>query len=320
MPRIKDFSKGRQAAAIVPEPEGDEDEAARLAAEQQSPEQHDSGDENDPSIAFQKQIDALRKSEQTQREQNERVTRERDEAIARANERDTENAGLRKTTFESQAESIASSMAAASAASQAAQSDLEKAFELGDFKGQADATNRLSKANTDLARLEDGKAAMELQAQQAAEVKPTKVEDPLARFDIPDRAKNWLRVHEDYLRDPRKNAKLQSLHWDVIDEGHEPYSQPYFESIETHLGMRQKEQIVNREEPDDEPQTRGRIVSAPVTRDAPASNGQDRAGRVTLSVGQKEAAKIAGITEKEYAEQLIKLKEHKLNGNYGGAP
>lgn len=320
MPRIKDFSKGRSAAAQVTEPEEDTDAAAKLAAEQQEPEQHDSGDENDPSIAFQKQIDALRKSEQTQREQNERITRERDEAIARANERDTENAGLRKTTFESQGESIASSIAAATAVSQAAQNDLEKAFELGDYKGQADATNRLSKANTDIARLEDGKAALELQAQQAAEVRPATSNDPLENLNLPQLAKSWLRKHPEYITESRKNAKISSLHWDAIDEGLEAYSQPYFEWIETQLGMRQKEPIVNREEPDDEPQTRGRIVSAPVTREVPASNGQDRAGRITLSVAQKDAAKIAGITEKEYAEQLIKLKEHKLNGNYGGQP
>jgi len=77
---------------------------------------------------------------------------------------------------------------------------------------------------------------------------------------------------------------------------------------------------MNKEEPDDEPQTRGRIVSAPVTREVPTSQGQDRTGRITLSVAQKDAAKIAGITEKEYAEQLIKLREHKTNGMYGGQP
>jgi len=132
MPRIKDFSKGRSAAAQVTEPE--DDEAAKLAAEQQEPEQHDSGNENDPSIAFQKQIDALRKSEQAQREQNEILSRDRDEAIRRANERDAENESLKKTTYESQGESIASSMAAANAAAQAAQNDLERAFELGILK------------------------------------------------------------------------------------------------------------------------------------------------------------------------------------------
>src|SRR5882724_4385608 len=321
MPRIKDFSKGRSAAAQVPEPEPDTDNVNKLVSEMANIEEHDSGDENDPSIAFQKQIDALRKSEQTQREQNERVTRERDEAIARANERDAENASLKKTTFESQGEAIASSMAAASAAAQAAQSDLEKAYELGDFKGQADATNRLSRANTDLARLEDGKVAMELQAKHAEEVKKAAPRDRLEGLNLPSLAKSWLRKHPEYIDNPRKNAKIQSLHHDAVeDEGLEAYSQPYFDWIEGQLGWHQKEQIVNKEEPDDEPQTRGRIVSAPVTREVPTNSSGDRPGRITLSAAQLDAAKIAGITPKEYAEQLLKLREHKSNGMYGGQP
>lgn len=319
MPRIKDFSKGRSAAAQVTEPENEADEAAKLAAEQQEPEQHDSGDENDASAALQKQIDVLRKSEQTLREQNEQRGRDLDAAIQRANERDIENASLKKTTYESQGESIASSMAAANAEARAAQNDLEKAFELGDFKGQADATNRLSKANTDLARLEDGKVAMELQAQQAEEVKKAAPKDRLEGLNLPQLAKSWLRKHPEYIDNPRKNAKIQSLHHDAVeDEGLEAYSQPYFDWIEGQLGWHQKEQIVNREEPDDEPQTRGRIVSAPVSREVPTSNSGERAGRITLTVAQKDAAKISGISEKDYAEQLLKLKEHKSNGMYGG--
>ena len=86
MPRIKDFSKGRTAAALLAEPE--EDPALVIEPVEKESLQRDSGDENDASAAFQKQIDALRKSEQTQREHNEQVTRERDDAVRRANERD----------------------------------------------------------------------------------------------------------------------------------------------------------------------------------------------------------------------------------------
>jgi hypothetical protein len=46
----------------------------------------------------------------------------------------------------------------------------------------------------------------------------------------------------------------------------------------------------------------------------------ERPNQVRLTVAQKEAAKIAGISEKEYAENLLKLRAEKLNGNYGGAP
>jgi hypothetical protein len=39
-----------------------------------------------------------------------------------------------------------------------------------------------------------------------------------------------------------------------------------------------------------------------------------------LSVEQKMAAKISGISEVSYAEQLLKLREEKSQGRYGGDP
>jgi len=70
---------------------------------------------------------------------------------------------------------------------------------------------------------------------------------------------------------------------------------------------------------------RASMVSAPVSRDTVATGSYnsygDRLGRVTLSVAQKEAARISGISDREYAEQLLRLREEKANGNYhGGQP
>jgi hypothetical protein len=61
-------------------------------------------------------------------------------------------------------------------------------------------------------------------------------------------------------------------------------------------------------------------VSAPVSRET-SVNGYDhgdRGSRVRLSIAQKEAARIAGITEKEYAEQVLRLRQEKRDGYHGG--
>jgi hypothetical protein len=60
------------------------------------------------------------------------------------------------------------------------------------------------------------------------------------------------------------------------------------------------------------------IVSAPVARESVSYSGrrEDRPGSITLSIAQKEAARIAGITETAYAQQLIRLREAKANGDY----
>jgi hypothetical protein len=62
------------------------------------------------------------------------------------------------------------------------------------------------------------------------------------------------------------------------------------------------------------------MYSAPVSREVPGSSYNDRSGRVTLTPAMKEAAAIAGVSLSEYAEQVLRLREEKKSGNYGGAP
>jgi hypothetical protein len=68
--------------------------------------------------------------------------------------------------------------------------------------------------------------------------------------------------------------------------------------------------------------TRG--YSAPVSRQMPSSydelrSGVRSGGAITLGAAEKEAAKIAGVSEEEYAYQLLRLQEFKRNGHYGGS-
>lgn len=275
--------------------------------------------QDDASVAFQKQIDALKESERIQKDRADRATQEREDAIRRANEREAEVVSLKKTTSETQADYLGASLAAATAEAEGAQRDIEKALELGDFKGQADAYRRLSKAETAIARLEDGKAALESQTKAAAEEKPA---PPKATTNaLPPSIQAWLGVHPDYANDPKKNAKINYLHHEVIDEGHAFGSTGYIESMETKLGMRTKPEQNENDDDYEEPQARRpSMVSAPVSRSDPPSASGDKPGTIRLTPAMKEAAKLSGIDEKTYAENLLKLRAHKSNGMYGGDP
>jgi hypothetical protein len=58
-------------------------------------------------------------------------------------------------------------------------------------------------------------------------------------------------------------------------------------------------------------------VSAPVSREAPSTPNNDRSSsQVKLTPAQREYAKIAGVSEKVYAEQLQKINKMKANGSY----
>jgi hypothetical protein len=61
------------------------------------------------------------------------------------------------------------------------------------------------------------------------------------------------------------------------------------------------------------PSNQASMYSAPVSR----AGGFQQSSRVTLTREDKEYARIAGITEVEYAKQKQKLAEMKANGEYG---
>ena len=269
--------------------------------------------EEDASVAFQKQIDALKRSEQAAKDRADQAIRDREEALSRAKAREAEVTQLRKTTVESQAEAIASALAAAMADAESAQRDLAAAGEAGDFAAQGTAYRRLAKAEANIARLEDGKAELEERAKATpVEQRP---QDPIEAMDIPPEAKALLREKPQYLTNPRLNAKMNAIHWDLLDEGYESFSSEYIEEIRSRMESKKAPKV---EEPEEEPPQKRGIVSAPVSREAPSSSGTDRPGRITLTVAQKEAAKIAGISEVEYAKNVQRLKAEKANGNYTG--
>lgn len=62
-----------------------------------------------------------------------------------------------------------------------------------------------------------------------------------------------------------------------------------------------------------QPAANERCFSAPVSREALSWSGrrEDRPGRMTLTAAQREAAKISGLSETEYARNLLLLREAK---------
>ncbi len=271
-------------------------------------------EEIDAADDLKKQIVSLKRAEQEQRDRADKAERERKAAQERVHLITTEVEKVRTEHTQSRAEVINTAIAKESEGAEAAERDLEAALSSGDASLAAKAQRRLAQAESKLAILQSGKSAIEAEIEDAKNRPAPKQEEPqgdaLDKTNLPDTAKRWLRSHPDYLSDARKNAKIQSLHWDVVDEGHAPFSDDYYVSLETHLGMRKaaKEEV-------EEEHSSG-MVSAPVSREPPAGDGTRKSGVVKLSMAQREAAKMAGITEVEYAKQLQKLQAEKDSGNY----
>lgn len=281
------------------------------------------GGEADDRSALLKQLEDMKASEAAARRAAEQAAAERDAAIKAANDRNAELHNTRTNLTDTRLDAVNAALTAANAAAEAAQRDIAHAESIGDVEAKAEAYRKLARAEANISRLEDGKAALE-EEKKTAPREPQRMEQPsdgLDNTDLPARAKAWLRANPEYLRDPRKNAKIQALHWDILDEGHDAFSKDYFESLETHLGMREpprrKEQIVNDEDDEDEQRDERTIVSAPVSRKStPGSSVQTDPRKIKLTPAEAEAARMAGVTEQEYAKNKIRLDKLKKEGHY----
>lgn len=327
MPRLREPPK-REAAAPVAVEEHLEDQLQDDAV--------DTGDDDEVLVAeepdheaenasLKAQIETLRKNENDLRRQAEDGNRAREDADRRLQERQQELARSQKAVLDAEAQSIENAIAASKAEADNAEADYERAAEVGDFKAQAQAQRRMAVAAGRLDRLEEGKAAIEARpvqtaaTTQAQEGASSSVEQVLSRSGLPSEAKSWLRKHSDYLMDARKNAKIQDLHYTVLEEGLAPFSPEYFEKIEEHLGMKQK--AATHDDSDEErtvPAKKQAVsVQAPVSREVPNSNGQRPTGKIRLTPLEVEHAKAAGVTPEAYMASKLKLKKMRDDGEYG---
>lgn len=258
------------------------------------------------SEALQKQIEALKKSEEIQRNRAEIYAQEREEALFRARAQEVEASKFRKEAISSQYDSVSTALHAATAEAEIAKREIKTAIGEGDAEAQTEAYERLAIARSNISKLEDGKFELESRI-RAVEAAPRVEQQRQQR--TPASVSNFLSKHPEYLTDPRKNAKISSLHFDAVDAGHEFGDDGYMNFIETSIGVRASEEQQSR-------QQGNAMVSAPVSREAPSTTTQGR-GQVRLTVSEREAAKISGVTEKVYAENLQKLNEMRANGTYG---
>ncbi len=318
MPRLS-YPGGRKAAATpAPKAEDETDIQSPEITEAPAPEPPEVVE--DPSEALRTQIEALRKSERDALTRAETAERKAQEEASR---RETEGQSSQEQIMNSNVEALGAALAAAQSEAEMAEEAISVASQMQDGKGQAAAYRKLSMASAKILQLEQGKEAAERELQALRDTpKPQpqtqdSLEARLNRTALPYVAKQWLLAHSEYVLDEKKNRKISSMHDDLLDEGIEPYSAKYFEIAEQRLGLRPtpKPEV----EVEDEPiQSQRRIYSAPPSREVPSSSGKREGGSITLTPLQKEAAKIAGITEKDYAIQVLRLRQEKMNGNYGG--
>ena len=156
---------------------------------------------------------------------------------------------------------------------------------------------------------------------QAPQQQPT-LEDHIAH--LPPRVQGWYRKHPEFATDPEKAAQVQYCHHVAAREVGEQFTEPYFDRMEQMLGLAPRTNGHAQQRPApaapryESPPLRQRSavpMSAPVSRDSPSmATGRPTGGPVRLTPAQQEAARFSGISEQEYARQLVKMERMKAAG------
>jgi hypothetical protein len=151
--------------------------------------------------------------------------------------------------------------------------------------------------------------------QMAQEEQANPIDALLANSGLPERAQDWLRAHPEFVTDARKNSALQHHHWTCADEC-EPYSDKYYNKMESLLGLRPPAKPTRTVEPAPSRQQLPAGVSAPVSRE-PASWSSGRPlSESTLRLTQQEMdlAATIGITPQQYLEGKRRMMREKSAG------
>jgi len=196
-------------------------------------------------------------------------------------------------------------------------SQLRDAMNIGDHDRAAEIQEAMSTNAIRLNQLQAGKHEMETRPRQPTFNPPPPpprqaYQDPLDQIAqvVSPRSASWIRANKDSLGNDRALREMFRAHESAVDHGHAPDSDAYFQFVENRMGIA------------DSGSSQQQSYSAPIQRKssppaAPVSRSGNGTGSrpnvVRLSSDQQEMAKNLGMTNAEYAAQVVALrKEGKL--------
>lgn len=178
------------------------------------------------------------------------------------------------------------------------------AMEAGDYDAAAEAQAKLSEVAVKAQRIKEGKAELERRA-EAAKTQADPIEQYVAQLS--PQSASWIRRHPETVSDPGKRDKLQRAHYRALRSGIRVDSPEYFQHMDVEMGYTQRQ--ADADEIDDDPpqQRQAAAPAAPVSRGGAAQAPLARPNVVRLTAAQREIAAACGMTDAEYAKQLLAI-------------
>lgn len=260
-------------------------------------------DVNDPSdeeIAeysdkVQKRMKELTHARHDERRAKESALREREEAVRVAQKLIEENRALRQNVNTNQTVAVESMKAQAEAALVMARKKLKEAQENYDTDAIIAAQEELAEAKYRAERIKDYRPTPLQEPKQEVYNQETTPQVP-----VPDqKALSWQQQNQWFGADEEMTSLALAVHKKLVESGVDPRSDDYYERVNAR--MREVFPKFFGETKKEQPSKRSANVVAAVTRTATGKT------RVKLTKTQEALARKFGLTNEQYAKEVLKL-------------
>jgi hypothetical protein len=248
------------------------------------------------SEGVQKRIKQLKFEYHEERRAKEESARLQEEALRYAQQIQQENERLRRTLDEGEGVLINQAKGRVAAELDKAKAAYKAAYESGDSDALLDAQERLNSLQNERTRYESYKP----QPRQQQAPKP-QYQQPTPQPNRPsERALKWAEKNQWFEKDPEITGYAYGLHQRLVTEGVAPDSEEYYNTIHNAVRRVFPEKFDDGSIEESAPQRQaGNVV-------APAARSGKKPRKVQLTSTQVSLAKRLGLTNEQYAAQLMK--------------
>ena len=288
-----DSDDGFEIEVVDDTPEEDKGKPRR--AENAQPNVPEDDEVEKYSEGVQKRIKQLKFEYHEERRAKEESSRLQEEALRFAQQVKAENEQLRKTLSEGEGVLVDQAKGRVSAEMDKAKASFKIAYESGDPDALLEAQEKLNALQSEKIRYENYKP-------QPQPVQPQpQYQAPAAQPRKPDKlAMDWAKRNDWFEKDPEMTGYAYGLHEKLVKSGVDPRTEEYYNELDTAVRRVFPDKFGDEIIEESAPQRQaGNVV-------APAARSGKRPRKVQLTSTQVSLAKRLGLSNEQYAAQLMK--------------
>lgn len=277
----------------------EEDRGRPRRPEGAEPEIPSDDDLENHSEGVKKRINKLKYEFHEERRRAEEAQRMRDEAVAFAQSQRQEVENLRKRLEQGDAALMTQAQQRLKSQLEQATHNMKQAYESGDSDAFIAANTRLAELKAEELRLSSYRPQQPQQVPQHTQQTPQQVPQRPQVQEPSPKAKAWAAENAWFGKDAEMTALAYGVHENIVRQGVAPDSDEYYNAINSAVRQRFPDKFAGSEE--STPRRKPGSVVAPGGRStAPTPR------KITLTATQVSLAKKLGLTNEQYAAQLIK--------------